>query len=370
MIKRFSMVMVAALAMVGLVFGGIVQAQSAAEISARVDVLGWPYVVSISDEMVDTSSYKKDGPYRIGFVTIFQANTWAVQFTEELFEEAARHGDLISEVIHLDAQGEIPRQIGAIEDLIARGVDAIVIDPISPRALEGVLRLAKSRGIPVVAASSQIPLDQVTAWVGRDDAEYGRMGALWLVEQLGGSGNVIALDGIAGNPVTEERWRGAKEVFDQYPGITLLTRQFADWGFAQAKATMANLLPAYPQIDGVWSGGGAMTQGAIEAFTDAGRALVPMVGEANNGFLLDWIRYADQGFSSFAFNNPTNHTALALRLALMALRGEPVPLEVHATAPYILSLEQAELYARPDLAEGYWVGHTLSESTLQDLWGH
>lgn len=367
--KRLLMVTAAALVLVGLLSGGMVQAQSAAEISARVDVLGWPYVVSISDEMVDTSAYKKEGPYRIGFVTIFQANTWAVQFTHELFEEAKRHGDLISEVIHLDAQGEIPRQIAAVEDLIARGVDAIVIDPISPRALEGVLKMAKSRGIPVIAASSQIPLDQVTAWVGRDDAEYGRLTALWLVEQLGGKGNIIALDGIAGNPVTEERWRGAKEVFDQYPDIRVLTRQFADWGFAQAKATMANLLPAYPNIDGIWSGGGAMTQGAIEAFIDAGRPLVPMVGEGNNGFLLDWIKYSEQGFTSFAFNNPTNHTALALRLALMALRGEPIPLEVHATAPYIMSLEQAKLYARPDLAEGYWVGHTLSEETLQALWG-
>ncbi|MFS8629238.1 MAG: ABC transporter substrate-binding protein [Limnochordales bacterium] len=367
--RRSLLVLGLALALAGLVFGGVAKAQTVAEISSRIEVLGWPYVVSISDEMVDTTAFKKDPPYRIGFVTIFQANTWAVQFTQELFEEAARQGDLIAEVIHLDAQGEIPRQIAAVEDLIARGVDAIVIDPISPRALEGVLKLAQSRGIPVIAASSQIPLDQVTAWVGRDDAEYGRLTALWLVEQLGGKGNIIALDGIAGNPVAEERWRGAKEVFDQYPGIRVLTRQFADWGFAQAKATMANLLPAYPDIDGIWSGGGAMTQGAIEAFVDAGRPLVPMVGEGNNGFLLDWIKYSEQGFTSFAFNNPTNHTALALRLALKALRGEPIPKQVYATAPYIYSVEQAKVYARPDLAEGYWVGHTLSESTLQQLWG-
>ncbi|MBO8140762.1 MAG: ABC transporter substrate-binding protein [Firmicutes bacterium] len=352
-----------------LAVAGEVHAKSAAERSSEVEVLGWPYVISVSDEFVDTGAYKKEGPYRIGFVTIFQANTWAVQFTHEFMDEAARHGDLISEVIHLDAQGEIPRQIAAVEDLIARGVDAIVIDPISPRALEGVFQLAKQRNIPVIAVSSQVPLEQVTAWVGRDDAEYGRVTALWLIEKLGESGNIIALSGIAGNPVAEERWRGAKEVFDQYPGIRVLTRQYADWGFAQAKATVANLLPAYPQIDGIWSGGGAMTQGAMEAFVDAGRPLVPMVGEANNGFLLDWIRYAERGFESIAFSNPTSHSAIGLRMALMALRGEPLPKEVHATAPYVLSLEQAQRYARPDLAEGYWVGHTLSEETVRELWG-
>ena len=345
-----------------------IYAGSAAEISSRVEVSGWEYVISVSDEMMNTTAFKRSPPYTIGFVTIFQSNTWAVQFTRELFEEANESGELIKEVIHLDAQGEIPKQISALEDLIAKGVDAIVIDPISPTALGGVLEMAQKKGIPVVAASSQIPKEQVTSWVGRDDSEYGRVTATWLVEKLSYNGNIIALSGIAGNPVAEERWRGAKEVFDQHPGIKILTRQFAEWGFAQAKSTVASLLPAYPQVDGIWSGGGAMTQGAIQAFRDAGRDLVPMVGEANNGFLLDWIKASGEGFDSIAFNNPTNHTAIALRLAIKALQGEPVPVLVDATAPYILSLQEAKRYARPDLADGYWVGTTLNEAVLQEMW--
>ncbi len=126
--KRIALALGLLMAVFGFMVGGVVHAQSAVELSAQVDVLGWPYVISVSDEMVDTRAYKKEGPYRIGFVTIFQANTWAVQFTQELFEEAARHGELIQEVVHLDAQGEIPRQIGAVEDLIARGIDALVIE--------------------------------------------------------------------------------------------------------------------------------------------------------------------------------------------------------------------------------------------------
>lgn len=365
--KRYSiMFLVLSLALFGLT--GIASARSAAEISSQVEVLGWEYVISVSDEMVDTTAFTKAPPYTIGFVTIFQSNTWAVQFTRELLEEANKHGDLIKEVIHLDAQGEIPKQISALEDLVAKGVDAIVIDPISPTALGGVLEMAKKKNIPVIAASSQIPKEQVTSWVGRDDSEYGRVTATWLVEKLNYNGNIIALSGIAGNPIAEERWRGAKEVFDQHPGIKVLTRQFAEWGFAQAKATVASLLPAYPQIDGVWSGGGAMTQGAIQAFQDAGRPLVPMVGEANNGFLLDWIKASEEGFDSIAFNNPTNHTAIALRLAIKALRGEPVPVAVDATAPYIFNLAGAKQHARPDLADGYWVGTTLSEEVLQEMW--
>jgi len=334
-----------------------------------LDIVNQPYVVAVSDELVDTTQFaKSEPPYTIGFVTIFQANSWAVQFTHELLVEAERLSDLVARVIHLDAQGEIPKQIAAVEDLIAQKVDAIVIDPISPTALQGVLKRAQQAGIPVIACSSQIPLDQVTAWVGRDDVDFGRKTAEWLVQKLNGKGKIIALSGIAGNPVAENRWKGAKEVFDKYPEIKILAREFADWGYAQAKDVVSNLLAAYPEIDGVWSGGGAMTRGAIDAFIAAGRKLPPMVGEANNGFMKQWYNLKPQGFESIAFTNPTNHTAIGLRLALNALMGYPIPKTVTAVGPYITN-DTLEDYVRLDLPDEYWAGNNLPEEVIKEIFG-
>jgi len=59
-----------------------------------------------------------------------------------------------------------------------------------------------------------------------------------------------------------------------------------------------SMLSAYPEIDGVLSLGGAMTRGAIDAFEEAGRELVPMCGEANNGYLKVWHDRVDQGFQA------------------------------------------------------------------------
>lgn len=112
-----------------------------------------------------------------------------------------------------------------------------------------------------------------------------------------------------------------------------------------------------------------MTQGAIEAFLDEGRDLVPMTGEANNGFMLDWVEYADQGFESIAFNNPTSHSAIGLRLALKALNGESIPKKVNVTAPYILTVEEAKKLSDSDLADGYWAGTMLDEEEIEELWG-
>ncbi|HKL74583.1 MAG TPA: ABC transporter substrate-binding protein [Halanaerobiales bacterium] len=366
--KRLSVILVAVFLITAMFTATGVLAQSADEISSRVEVEGWKYVIDSSDNMVDTSQYKKDGPYTIGYVTIFMANSWSAQMKEEIVREAERQEE-VEGIQHINAQSSVSGQISAVEDLVAKGVDAIVIDPISPEALVGALESARENGVPVIAISSTIPAEQVTAWVGRSDYDYGNVTAKWLVEKMNGEGNVVALSGIAGNSTAQSRWQGAKDVFDEYPDIEILTREFAQWGFAQAKTAMSNVLAGYSNIDAVWSGGGAMTQGAMEAFESAGREMVPMVGEANNGFLLDWIEASDQGFESIAFNNPTSHSAIGMRLALKALKGEPIPESVYATGPYILGLDEAKKYARPDLEDGYWTGHTLSEEALEELWG-
>ena len=74
--------------------------------------------------------------------------------------------------------------------------------------------------------------------------------------------------------------------------IEVLGSANASWDYAQGKAAVESMLSAYPEIDGVWSQGGAMTQGAIDAFIAAGRDLVPMTSEGNNGALKAWYEIA------------------------------------------------------------------------------
>lgn len=344
------------------------ESMKAAEISSQVEVKGWKYVIDITGGIEDTLKYKKEGPYTIGWLTPFMSNSWIAQVHRELMEEAKNQGDIIKEVIHLDAQLNLADQISQVEDLVAKGVDAIIISPITGKSVVGVIELAMSKGIPVIVQSSQMQIGQCTAWVGVDDELFGRVTGQWLADKLNYKGNIVAFSGIAGHEVSEGRWRGAKEIFDKYPEIKILTREFAQWGVAQAKSAMASILPAYPEISGIWAGGGAMTQGAMESFTDAGKAMIPMVGEANNGFLLDWIEASAQGFSSIAFNNPTSQGAISLKLAIKALKGEPVPRKVYISGPYILTLDDVKKYARSDLEDGYWVGSTLSEEAIEDMW--
>ncbi len=87
---------------------------------------------------------------------------------------------------------------------------------------------------------------------------------------MGGSGSVIALHGVAGNPTSEGRWDAAKAVLDE-AGIEVVGEANADWDLAQGRAAAADLLAAHPDVTGIYSQGGAMSLGALQALEAAGR---------------------------------------------------------------------------------------------------
>lgn len=75
---------------------------------------------------VDTSRYKKAGPYTVGYDIYFAGNTWSVQMYSEFKSAVARHPDLVKDVIYTESENNISKQIANLEDLITRRVDVIM----------------------------------------------------------------------------------------------------------------------------------------------------------------------------------------------------------------------------------------------------
>lgn len=121
-----------------------------------------------------------------------------------------------------------------------------------------------------------------------DQKEWAKISMRWLAEALGGKGNIVIINGIAGHPANEARYQGVKEVLAQYPNIKVLNVANADWDQAKGQEVMSRLLASYPQIDGVWSQDG-MAEGALRALLAANLPRLPvMAGEARAGYLRLW----------------------------------------------------------------------------------
>lgn len=314
--------------------------------------------------------------YDVALSVVWEGNTYAVQSREEFYAEVERQKSAgnIDNVYYLNADFSAEKQVSDLEDLYTRNVDILILQPVNPPALSDIIQKFKDNGTIVIPCVSPLATDAYTLSMVSDDRSFGRTGAEFLVEQLNGKGNIIALDGMDGITVAIERWAGAKEVFDKYPDIKVISKVFADWDYAKGKTATENLLAAFPKIDGVWSSGGDMTRGAIEAFQEANRPLVPMMGEDANGFLKAWKRVEDEpGFAAVACSMPTYFFADALSLGVEILQGsktvgEDVPRDT-VLEVYKITEENLDEYVRMDLSDTFWANTKMDEETLQRVYG-
>lgn len=329
-----------------------------------------PAATSSEATSAETTETAEKGGYTIAFCDPTMSATWRVQMKAE-FEYAAQQyqaAGVIDEYFITVANDDPAKQISDVKDMITKGVDGIIIAASNPSALSPVVEEAMEAGIKVVSWNMLVDTDNVTSKVYQSDKEFGRVGAEFLVDKLGGVGKIIVLNGTAGNTVNAGRWEGAEEVFKQYPGIEIVGTSYCDWEYGKGKAAVESLLSANPVIDGVWSQGGAMTQGAIDAFVAAGRPLVPMAGEAGNGFLRTWKQYIGvDKFDSVAPIYPPTMVLTALDTLIAALNGEQVEKVIEIPCN-VITADTIDQYYRPDLSDAFWCDDTkLPDSILTTL---
>lgn len=275
--------------------------------------------------------------YKIGLSNGWVGSEWRTQMIEEAQAAAAAWKDkgVNVEVVVQSANVDVPGQIAHVRNFINEGVNAIIINPNSPTAFDPVFAQAKEAGILVISTDAEVSSPDAT-YVGIDQKAWGAAGAKWLAETLGGKGNVVAINGVAGHPANEMRVAGYKEVFGQYPDIKLVNEVNANWDQAQGQQAMQNLLATNPDINGVWVQDG-MAAGAWKSIIDAKKQdSIAATGEIRKDFIDLWTK---DKLNSGASVNPPGVMASALNVAVLMLEGkelkEPATAGQYKNAMYL-----------------------------------
>ncbi|MGN0987248.1 MAG: sugar ABC transporter substrate-binding protein [Otoolea sp.] len=166
----------------------------------------------------------------------------------------------------------VSTQVTQIEDLIAKKVDALIVNPMDANAVIPALQKAKDAGIPVVLVDSSIAEgneDLYVTYVGTDNFNAAKIGAEKLTETLGGTGKVIIVRGANGNSVGDARVDGFKAGIGE--NIEIVGEQPGDWSNDVAKQVTENMLQANPEVDGIFTASDVMLDGILQAMEDAGR---------------------------------------------------------------------------------------------------
>ncbi|HSW42387.1 MAG TPA: substrate-binding domain-containing protein [Patescibacteria group bacterium] len=251
-------------------------------------------------------------------------NGWREQQLCTARAQALASGE-ISEFTAIHRNTDAAGQLADIRDLIAKGVDAIIINPADPDALNPALKEALDAGIVVVAVDAYVTQEGVYN-LSNDQVKYAELGARWLFEKLGGTGQVLYMRGIAGHPADTDRHTGFTTALEDFPGIEVLPGPegvHTGWDHATGTTLINDFIAGGLDFDGIWTSG--IDQAIVDAIKAAGRPFVPIVGADQTGFvgqLLDTEGFP--GLEGVAVSNPASVGGAGVTLALKLLAGETV----------------------------------------------
>ena len=299
---------------------------------------------------------EKNPPFVIGVSNDSVANPFRVQMINEIKYYASKHPELIKELVVLNAGEDTNKQISDVQDLISRGVDAIVLSPHSNTAFASVLKDAKDNNIPVATYNNNITegADLLVAQVTPPFKEWQRQTTEWLAKAMGGKGNVIVLRGITGTPVDGYEWDGAKEVLDQNPGIKVICSEYANWDYGAAKTAVQNCLANHPEVNGILSFGNSMTWAAGEVMAAQGYDItkIPMIGVGGGNGPLKWWA-ANPKIQAYIIGDHTDvavYATLDVINALTGKTGEKVEIPTK-----VVTSETLKDFVQPDLPDNVWL---------------
>lgn len=266
--------------------------------------------------------------YTIGISNGFVASEWRTLMVQDLESTAAAikaelgiEVTLVFENADVDVQGQIQQ----IQNLLNKGVDAIIINPNDQQALNLALEEAVNEGVVVIAIDQEVSAEGVYNVV-IDQKEWGATNARWLAETLGGKGNIVIIEGFVGHPANEDRMAGVMDVLAGYPDIKVVGRESGLWDQATGQRVASDMLASLPGINGILTQDG-MAQGILTAVRAANPSPFPvMTGEAYAGYLRLWDETSKEhpGFSSVAVVNPPGIASSGMRVALELLQGRTV----------------------------------------------
>lgn len=265
-------------------------------------------------------------PFTIGISNGFVSSEWRTQMLADLEAANQEYMDqgVTTELVIESADTDVQGQTQQLQNLINRGVDAIIINPNSPDGLNAVIQEATDAGIVVIAIDQEITAPGAYNVV-IDQTEWARISAEWLAEELGGEGDVVVIEGFVGHPANTARMNGMEEIFGENAGINVVGRDTGSWDQATGQQVMSDFLASVPNIDGVWTQDG-MALGALNATVAANPDEWPIhVGEARAGYMHLWkeLRDGDQpDFCSIGVVNPPGVAVSGLHVAIQLLMGK------------------------------------------------
>jgi len=256
-----------------------------------------------------------------------------------------------------NAQDDMVKQLADVEDLLARGIDLLILNPKDPQGLIPATKAATENGVPVVIIDSSIdPSADFITTVQSNNMRNGELIGEWLVKQMGDNDIKMALiSGTQGNPVGKERRQGVfRGIIEQQlrsqglSGFEIVSQGWGNWTHEGGLKAMEDILVAHPEINVILGENDSMTLGAIEAVKEAGRMEDILILAAADG-QKEALKMIKEGkYGATGLNDPVLVAETAINIGIEALNSKTNLPEKSYTPAVCITKENVDQYYNPD----------------------
>lgn len=257
--------------------------------------------------------------------------------------------------VSADGQDDIIKQITSLEDLIAAGVNVLILNPLDHKALVPAVNAAVKSGVPVFIVDSAIDptADYVTS-VQANNMGNGELIGQWVVNKLGKTKIKVALiSGSQGNPVGREKRLGFVRGFVEmqlisqgFTDLNIVSQGWGNWTNNGGLKAMEDILVANPDINLLVAENDAMGMGALKAINESGKAdKITVVGFDGQKEAYELIK--EGKFGATALNSPRELARLVVEAVVKYLNGERRIDKIIYTEPVLIDKENVDKYYDP-----------------------
>ncbi len=175
-----------------------------------------------------------------------------------------------------DAKDDVSKQLSQVQNFIANGVNAIIVNPVDTSATAAITKAAAEAGVPLVYVNREPSdvekLGPKAAFVASNEKDSGTLETQQICKLLGGKGAILVMEGQLSNQAAVQRTADIHDVISKAPcdGIKIVAEQTANWDRTQAQNPMTNWLSKGLKFDALVSNNDEMAIGAIQAMKAAG----------------------------------------------------------------------------------------------------
>ncbi|NEH57721.1 substrate-binding domain-containing protein [Rhizobium leguminosarum] len=234
-----------------------------------------------------------------------------------------------------DAQNDVAKQQSQVQNFIAAGVDAIIVQPVDTDATTVISKIAADAGVPLVYVNREPvnvdTLPQTQAFVASNEVDSGTLQTQEVCRLLNGKGKAVVIIGELSNQAARMRTKDIHDVLatDKCKGIEIVEEQTANWQRTQGADLMTNWLSAGFEFDAVIANNDEMAIGAIQALKAAGRSMDSVVVGGIDATDDALAAMAAEELDVSVFQDAIGQGKGSIDAALKLAKGEPVKKKIY-----------------------------------------